>query len=190
MMIKGKFSIMSAYGVGIKILYENPLFYVGWLLVSVLFDATFFLGASLYLHLIDSTHLLNNFLYSIKDFFSDIYFYNPIQLLRKVDGVSSGTSKSFFYEILSKIFPHNLLNHALENMSLSEYYNVVIYPRIVPTLVIVAIGAFFGMSMMIGYIKTALALQDKRAVSLHDIYRHYYLVPYYLVVSILKIIVA
>jgi len=179
-MMKLKFSILSAYEVSFKVMLEHASFYLVWSLVVALFDMIYFIGLCLYLHIIDATAVLHN-ISSMKDVLYGAYIHNSIGSFKQYDGS--------IYKLLQKLLPHSWLNHTLEIMSWAEYYNVIVAPRLIPLIIILTISAFLMMSMSIGYIKTALAAQDKKPISLHDLYRHYYLVPHFFATKIIVVLV-
>jgi len=158
---------------------EHASFYLVWVLFVALFDTMNYVGLCLYLHIIDAKALLHNF-FSVKDVLYSSYIHNSIGSFKQYDGS--------IYKLLQTFLPQSWLNHTLEIMSWSEYYNVIVAPRIMPLIVILTISACLMMSMSIGYIKTALAAQDKKSISLRDLYRHYYLVPHYVVTNIIKLL--
>lgn len=161
-MTLSKFRIIQAYKEGFAALWQHPLFYTGWLVVSMLIEYTSFIGLSIAFHLISWNAVIQN----LNDFVSFNFFGHV-----SVDGNLS------LYACVMKYFPYSWINHALENISWTEYWNVIIYPNLISLILWIMVVLFIMITVYVGYIKTAFAVQEKKDISCMDMFRYAYLVP-------------
>lgn len=179
-MINTRFSLLQAYFTGIKMLLEYISFYMMWYAVVLAAWFGIAIGFGLYADVLDYSALTASWSWIgaiAKRWFSEI----------KID-YSAIPDDASVYGLLRHFLPSNILNHTLETMSWSEYFNIIILPKKVILLVSVVATAWLSMSVSIGFIKTALSFQSNGTACFHDMYQYFYLVPSYVATKVIMIL--
>ncbi|MBI2344543.1 hypothetical protein HYV10_00525 [Candidatus Dependentiae bacterium] len=174
MFSKGKFSVLEAYKVSLRINYKHLLFYLFWYgIISVLtvLIAYIFL---IYTHILNVSAMVQNYSWIIS-FFKDSFNNFFIGLNYKY----AEFTEFSLYGFLKIFISEDILNSTLSSISLKEYINVVLVPLryvLIPAILLWMSGV---MTISIGYIKTALKFQNEQKAKLHDMYQYIYLLPQY-----------
>jgi len=174
MFFNSKFSILKAYATSLKINMEYIAFYLIWEIViwAIGFASTICLAISM--DIIDPATLKENYTWIfsyISKLFTDISF-------QKIQNTATATGHEP-YDIFKVILPENILNRTLEDISWSEYFNVILMPKKAILAVVGFVMSIVSMTISVGYIKTALKFQSGQKASIHDMYQYFYLVPQY-----------
>lgn len=171
MIFNKKFSVLDAYVVSAKVILEYISFYIVWygaLLVASFVSMVWF---GVYADILNVSALTENFSWVseiVKRWLSDIKF-----------DASSIPNDLTIYGLISHVLPKSILNHTIETMSWSEYFNIIVMPKKIILLSAIIGAACASMTVSIGFIKTALAFQSKQKASFCDMYQYFYLVPSY-----------
>lgn len=179
-MINKRFSLLQAYVVSIKMLLEYISFYMVWYGIVLFAWFGIVTGLGLYADLLDYKALTQNVSWVdaiFKRWLSDIKI-----------SYSSIPGDVSVYGLLRHFLPTDILNHTLEKMSWSEYFNIIIFPKKVALLSLIVAISWLSMSVSIGFIKTALSFQSNGTANFRDMYRYFYLVPSYLSTKLVMLV--
>lgn len=174
MFFDSKFSILKAYVTSFKINLEYIAFYMIWQFIVWFIGTAFVIYLAVLMDILDPQALMQDYSWIATYFFK---MFTDISIVKsKMSAVASGHEP---YDILKIVFPENILNHTLENMTWSEYWHVILMPKKIILILIGMILSIFAMTTSVGYLKTALKFQSGQKASLHDMYQHFHVVPQY-----------
>lgn len=179
-MINKKFSVLRAYYTAITMLLEYISFYVVWYAIVIAGWFCIAIAFGLYADLLDYNAITSNW-----SWIGAIMTRWLAEIKISYNSIPSDIS---VYGMLSHFLPSNILNHTLETMSWSEYFNIIIGPKKIVLLVVAVAVAWLSMSVSIGFIKTALSFQSKGTACFHDLYQYFYLVPAYVATKVVMLV--
>jgi hypothetical protein len=169
MFFDSKFSILKAYLVSFKINLEHIAFYLVWEIIAWILGFAMMIYFAISMDILDPLALTQDYTIAFK-YFSQLFTDFLIQKEYKVTTIAGHEP----YDIFKLLVPENILNHNLDGVSWSEYFNVILVSK----KIMLSLGSIFSgiiaMTMSVGYIKTALNLQSGQKASFHDMYQNFH----------------